>query len=102
MPSLSAWKLVNQAGNGRRTGDVFLPDLATITKHLEQLVFYYGTTDGCVPREHRDEIARPFPTHLDVCLDTHGAAHAFCLEHSAVVADAVVARVRGRESAISA
>lgn len=64
-------------------------DNATIKKHLNKLIFYYGATDHWCPVEYYHDIKRDFPDG-DFRLCERGYRHAFVLDAGAEVAEMVV------------
>jgi hypothetical protein len=76
-------------------------DVATLERHLEKLVFYYGTTDGWVPMEHYHDVKSRFPGHPHVYLDKHGSKHAFCLGHSHLIAGEVLLHVHDEPQSVT-
>lgn len=56
-------------------------DIETISKHKDELVFYYGATDGWCPQLYRDELMLKIEgLNAILCKDSY--QHAFVLEHS--------------------
>lgn len=64
------------------------PDVLTIDKNLERLMFYYGQTDKWCPIEFYDDMKKKFPEG-DILLDNKGMNHAFCLRSSCEMAEVI-------------
>lgn len=74
---------------GQEMRKVLDRDNATIQKHLNKLIFYYGATDHWCPVEYFHDIRRDFPDG-DFRLCESGFRHAFVLDAGAEVAQMVV------------
>lgn len=79
---------------GQEMKQVLDRDNATIQKHLNKLVFYYGATDHWCPVEYYHDIKRDFPDG-DFRLCESGYRHAFVLDAGAEVAQMVVEWISG-------
>ena len=63
------------------------PDLDDI---IDNLVFYYGVDDGWAPIDHAHAMRQSYPSHPHVHIDDTGAPHAFVVDASAQVAQALL------------
>ncbi|CAL1576053.1 unnamed protein product [Knipowitschia caucasica] len=73
---------------GQEMKKVLERDNATITKHLNKLIMYYGATDHWCPVEYYHDMKRDFP-HGDFRLCEKGFRHAFVLDAAVDVAEMV-------------
>ncbi|XP_072314263.1 lipid droplet-associated hydrolase [Eucyclogobius newberryi] len=74
---------------GQEMKQVLERDNATIKKHLDKLIFYYGATDHWCPVEYFHDMKQDFPDG-DFRLCESGFRHAFVLDAGADVAAMVV------------